>query len=159
MRIITLNGNAGRDAIVRSTKNGTPCIEFSIANHEFSDGEGQTKWFNVVSYQPNCINMQKYITKGKGLIVMGRYTDRIYQTQSGACEIGRDIVATHIEFSNNGERKAEGAAQNGTSQQNIDIPMAVPTAQPEPVVMQTTVATPKAAAPATAANDDDDLPF
>lgn len=152
MRMMIVKGFAGRDAVVRTTKNGNSCIEFSLANNEFGDDEGKACWFRVVSYIPNCINMQKYITKGKGLIVSGRYNDKIYFRQDGTADIDREIVASTIEFAGSSEKKNdENATQSSpVASKPQEVPLVVNTVKNAAQSKPASVA---------ASNDDDDLPF
>ena len=156
MRNISLIGRVVADAEIKQTKNGANYLEFRFANNEYGDPEGTTYWFRVSSFQPNAISIKKYITKGKPLFVEGRYHDRVYTTQSGATEIGRDITAYNIEFISTGER-------NGEQQQPAQT--APKPAQPiaNPTVMPTAAASAPAAKtvapPQPVSQEEDDLPF
>ena len=152
MRMMIVKGFVGRDAALRTTKNGNNCIEFSLGNNEFGDEEGKACWFKVTSFQPNCINMHKYLTKGKGLIVTGRYNDRIYFRQDGTPEIDREIIASMIEFANDGTKKNDSEA--------TQTPPEAVKPQDIPVVTQTVKnATQATQTPVAANSEDDDLPF
>lgn len=155
MRDITLIGRVVNDAQLKQTKNGTNYIEFRFANNEYGDPENGTYWFRVASFQPNCMNLAKWITKGKPLFIQGKYSDRIYTTQNGVTEIGRDITAHTIEFINSGESKTENASQNAHKKVAPENPAVVPPAVPS---VADADGSPKAN-PVTAVSEDDDLPF
>lgn len=153
MRDITIIGRVVNDAQLKQTKNGLSFIEFRFANNEHSDPEGYTYWFRVVSFQPNCINRRQYFTKGKPLFVQGRYSDRLYTTQSGATEIGRDITAHTIEFIDFGGRQENGTVQTKTEE--VTSGPVIP-----PVTEHATVPASKPVQNVTVKSDDsDDLPF
>lgn len=110
MRNITVNGRLAADVTRQISKQGNEFINFSLANNEYgdpksSDGNTQTQWFRVTSFQPQHIKLAQHLTKGKPIIVQGRYSDRLYQNQkTGMWDISRDIIATDINFELGGER-------------------------------------------------------
>ena len=101
------------DAEVKVSKNGKPYLEFRFANNEYGDEDGYTFWVRVSSYNPSLINLAKFYTKGKSLIITGKYKDRAYINKDGKPEVGRDITASAIEF--NGETRQN----NGENNENV----------------------------------------
>lgn len=157
MRNIEVIGRVVTDAEIKQTKNGASYLEFRFANNEFGDPEGSTYWFRVTSYQPNAVNLKKYILKGKPLFVSGRYKDRLYTTQSGGIEIGRDITANTIEFISTGENREQTQHAPETK---ADANAGIPAVDIQVLKAKQEEPKPKAApANVKAADDDDDLPF
>ena len=176
MRLMTVNGRLASDVTRQISKQGTEFINFSIGNNEFgdpksSDGVAQTQWFRVTSFNPQHIKLAKYLTKGKPIIVTGRYSNRLYQSQkTGQWGIDNDIIANDICFEIGGERNADGTqngsnASRGTTTQTVnsfgggmdDIPQVTSTKMGSQFGSQTvTTATEQANVNI---NNDDDLPF
>lgn len=162
MRQMTITGHVVADAEVKVSKKGKPYLEFRFANNEYGDEQGFTFWLRVASYNPSLINLAKFYTKGKSLIVTGKYEDRIYNNKEGKPEIGRDILAIGIEFGgdtrqNNGENgdkaqgdtpKPEGAIDNMVADASVADGKKGGKAKPKPKPAE-----PVADEPA------DDLPF
>lgn len=120
MRIITVNGRLANDVVRQVSKQGTEFINFSIANNEYgdpksSDGQPQTQWFRVTSFQPTHVNLAQHLKKGKPITVIGRYSNRLYQNQTtGQWNISNDIIASDIYFEIGSERQ-DGANANRTT--------------------------------------------
>lgn len=162
MRKLTLIGRIVADAEKQITSNGREYLSFRLGNNEFNDpkdseGKQTPYWFRVTSWEAKHINLTKYLTKGKPVIVIGDYKDNIYENKNtGKCEIGREIVADSISFiegtgNNNGNQtttshKAEAAPVNSGK---TSIPQVTST----PVTPQTIMTN------TSNSNDDDDLPF
>ena len=157
MRKIMLTGYIVADAEKKVTSNsGREYITFRMANNEFNDEKGSdgkpiTYWFRVTSWNQNHYNLAKYLTKGKPVIVIGSFSDKIYQNASGNCEISRDIIADSIEFvSGNGN----GDSNSKTTTKSIDTTMPEVTSKPKKIEENIT------AVNNNVNNDDeDDLPF
>lgn len=158
MRKIMLSGRIVADAQKQVTTNGHEFITFRLGNNEYNDDKGSdgkpvTYWFRATSFNANHINLAKYLTKGKPIIVVGNYKDNVYQNnKTGNCEIGRDIIVDSIDFVNDGSGNNNTTAtkpQNGTTS-NI------------PEVTSTTVKKAELAPqeqPDIMGDDVDDLPF
>ena len=157
MRVLTISGRIVADAQKQISQQGREFMTFRLANNEFGDekdaqGKPITYWFRVTSFNPRCLNMVKYLTKGKPINVIGSYSDSMYTNKNtGNCEISRDIIADRIEFEvGNYESTQNGNTtqpQVTTQQSNVvDIPK----------VTSSTVQT----TPTNNVNDaSDDLPF
>jgi single-stranded DNA-binding protein len=111
MRTITVTGHIVADAEKKLSKGGKEYITFRIANNEFNDEKGQDGkqkpyWIGVTSLNQRHFSMVQYLTKGKPVIIVGDYSDRIYQNREGNCDISRDILANAIYF-------LPGSGENG----------------------------------------------
>ena len=155
MRTLQVTGNIVADAEKKISKNGKEYITFRIGNHEFddekgADGKPKTVWIGVTCFNQRYFGLTQYLTKGKPVIVVGDYSDRIYQTREGNCEISRDVMANAIYFI------------PGKSDDNQNAVNKTQTSAP---VVQTKMEAPKPttaelAVPTQPSNDsDDDLPF
>lgn len=160
MRQIELTGHLVADAERKISKTGKEYLSFRIGSNEFNDkddqGNQRTYWFNVTTFNQRHFGIAQYLTKGKPIIVVGDYSDRLYQNREGNCEIARDIMANAIYFNSDG---------NGNNNDNGKQTKATTQASP---VTQTTMATkpttadikvPEAPVVSTSNDDEDDLPF
>ncbi len=68
-QLITLIGNAGRDAELRYTPNGKAVADFSLATTDSYNDE--TTWWKITMWGPLAENVSKYITKGKQVFITG----------------------------------------------------------------------------------------
>ena len=121
MRIMTLSGWIVSDAVKRTTQGGKEFISFRMANNEFGDAKDEngkpiTYWFSVTCFTSQGLNIQKYLTKGRPINVIGEYSDNVYPNKiTGNCEVGRNIRAEMIYFSESSNRNNDGNG-NQTSQ-------------------------------------------
>lgn len=155
MRTLQVTGNIVADAEKKVSKNGKEYISFRIANHEFNDEKGpdgkpKTVWIGVTCYNQRYFGLAQYLKKGKPVIITGDYSDRIYQTREGNCEISRDVMANAIYF-------VQGRSEDGQNDAN-KTQSAGPVVQtkmevPKPTTAELTVPTQPSS------DNDDDLPF
>jgi len=155
MRTLTVTGHIVADAERKISKSGKEYLTFRIANNEFNDEKGddgkqKPYWFGVSSLNQRHFNMAQHLTKGKPVIVIGDYSDRIYQNKEGNCDTSRDILANAIYFlPGNGESTKSATP---TETQTAPTTQTVMTAKP-------TTAEIKVPSQVVTDDDDDNLPF
>ena len=102
-----LMGRLTRDPELRHTGSGTPVCSFSIAINSGS-GENQTTDFvNCVAWNKTGEFVNKYFTKGRVIIVVGRISTRSWDGQDGKKNYATEVVASEVSF---GESKKENDA-------------------------------------------------
>ncbi|MFZ5952993.1 MAG: single-stranded DNA-binding protein [Candidatus Rifleibacteriota bacterium] len=109
---VFLMGNLVRDPELRHTAQGTSVANFSIAvNRSFkgSDGEfkKETNYFNIIVWGKSGENCQKYLSKGRPVLVEGRLQNRSYETQDGQKRTVTEIVADNVQFLGSGKSDAQ----------------------------------------------------
>lgn len=96
-------GNLTRDPELRHTAQGTSVANFSIAvNRNFKGSDGdfkkETNYFNIIVWGKSGENCQKYLSKGRPVLVEGRLQNRSYETQDGQKRTVTEIVADNVQF-------------------------------------------------------------
>lgn len=83
---ITVVGNIGADATVRTSDNGTKVISCNIAtNKKWVDSDGvaheKTTWFNISKwvYNNGSVEVAKYLKKGTSILVTGEISAHTYE--------------------------------------------------------------------------------
>ena len=118
---INLTGRLAADAERKISKTGKEYLSFRIGSNKFNDkdeqGNQKTYWFNVTTFNQRHFGIAQYLTKGKPIIVVGDYSDRLYQNREGNCDIARDIMANAIYFNSdgNGNNNVEEVARYNLS--------------------------------------------
>ena len=158
MRTIELIGRIAADAERKISKGGKEYLSFRMANNEFNDEKGpdgkqKAYWFSVTSF--THMPMAQYLTKGKPVFVRGAYSDRVYQTKDGNCEVGRDIVATEVSFVEFGN----GEKNNNQTAQTSQPAQAAPQTQTKMEAPKPSTAELKVPSQTADTDDDDALPF
>ncbi len=93
---VILIGNLGRDPELKMTSTGTPVARFSLATTETwknAQGEKQSKteWHNVVIWGKQAEIAEKYLRKGKQVMVEGKIQYREYTDQAGVKKTACDV--------------------------------------------------------------------
>jgi single-strand DNA-binding protein len=143
---VILVGNLGKDPEIRYSANGAAIANCTLATTESwkdrNTGEKQekTEWHRVVFFSRLAEIVGEYLKKGSQIYVEGRLQTRKWQDQSGQDRYTTEIVANEMQML--GSRAGAGGG-------DYSAPSApAGDAQPKP-----------AAAPAGAADFDDDIPF
>ena len=114
---VILIGNLGRDPELKMTPGGQALARFSLATTETwknQQGEKQSKteWHNIVVWGKQAEIAEKFLRKGKQILVEGRIQYREYQDQAGvkktACDIRCDNFVMLGRLDEGGPRPAAG---------------------------------------------------
>lgn len=109
---IIFTGNVGKDTVVE-TKNGSTYAKFTVAVTHFSKGEKTTEWRNVIAFGKAAEYCQKYVTKGKTVLIDGKPTIRAYKNKLDEYVATMDVAVNTIECVGN---KADDQSSNQTAQ-------------------------------------------
>ena len=114
---VMLIGNLGRDPELKMTPSGQALARFSVATTETwknPQGEKQTKteWHNIVVWGKQAEIAEKYLRKGKQVLIEGRIQYREYTDQAGvkktACDIRCDNFVMLGRLEEGGSRPSGG---------------------------------------------------
>lgn len=117
---VMLIGNAGKDAELRYTANGTAQSQFSLAVNfrrkgVSGDWEEATEWFNIVVFGDQAERISQYVTKGKQVYVEGRLQTRTWDDDQGQKHYRTEVIANQVLFlgsrDNQGGGEWSGAGQ------------------------------------------------
>ena len=77
MRILTITGNIGQDAVLKAIPSGTEVCEFSVATTNRKDEE--TVWVKCALWGKRGVAMSPYLTKGSSVTVIGESNSRLHE--------------------------------------------------------------------------------
>jgi single-strand DNA-binding protein len=111
-------GNLGTKPELRYTKSGTAVTTLRVATNEVStDSEGQrqekTEWHNIVVFGKTAENCEKYLDKGRTVLVEGRIQTREWEDKDGNKRYSTEIVANSVQFVGGREGGGEGGGYSG----------------------------------------------
>ena len=96
---VILVGNLGADPDVRSTKDGRPVVNLSVATSESwrdkSSGERRekTEWHRVVIFSEGlCRIAEQYLKKGSKVYIEGQLQTRKWQDDKGSDRYSTEVV-------------------------------------------------------------------
>ena len=115
-----LMGRLTRDPELRHTGSGTPVCSFSVAIDNGYGDNRSTDFINCVAWNKTAEFVDKYFTKGRMIIVIGRIQTRTWEGQDGKKNYATEVVASEVSF---GETK-KSADENGyrTQSGSYDAP-------------------------------------
>jgi single-strand DNA-binding protein len=93
---VLLIGNLGKDPEVKMTPSGQALARFSVATTETwknpqGEKQSKTEWHNVVVWGKQAEIAEKYLRKGKQVLIEGRIQYRDYTDQAGVKKTACDI--------------------------------------------------------------------
>ncbi len=110
-----LMGRLTRDPELRHTGSGTPVCSFSIAIDNGYGDNRSTDFINCVAWNKTAEFVEKYFTKGRMIIVIGRIQTRTWEGQDGRKNYATEVVASEVSF---GETKKSADEYGRTQQSN-----------------------------------------
>ena len=124
---VMLIGNLGRDPELKATPSGQSVARFSVATTETwknqaGEKQSKTEWHNIVVWGKQAEIAEKYLRKGKQVMIEGRIQYREYTGQDGvkktACDIRCDnfVMLGRMEDGNRDSGGYGGKASGGGSQ-------------------------------------------
>jgi single-strand DNA-binding protein len=79
MKSITIAGNIGKDAEVRSTQGGDKVTSWTVAVEERQGSEKRAVWFDCTLWGKRGEALAQYLTKGGKVAVSGELSTREYE--------------------------------------------------------------------------------
>lgn len=125
---ISILGNAGSNAELRYSNQGSPIASFSIASNSFKktqQGNVQiTEWFNVTAFGKVAETIAAHVKKGTHLLVLGRLTFNPWVTNGGEPRAGAEVILQSFEFAGGiRNTEPEGEVERTVQEQNYTGPV------------------------------------
>jgi len=103
MNKLTIIGNLTRDPELRTTPNGVPVCDFTVAvnrrmRRDGQTGQPETDFFRVTAWRQLGENCAKFLAKGRKVCVMGPVSARTYQGNDGTTRVSLEVTADDVEF-------------------------------------------------------------
>jgi len=136
---ILVEGNLTKDPVLAQTPKGTDVCNFSVASNRFyrqdEELQKEVSFFDVEVWAKNAQRCAEFLTKGRGVRVVGRLKQDRWSDSEGKNRSRVKIVGEHVEFKPNfnrgkdsetdseGEQLEEQDAQvEGKEVQTADVP-------------------------------------
>lgn len=92
-------GNLTRDPELRSTQEGIPVCNFTVAvNRRTRAGGQEADYFRVTAWRALGENCAKYLSKGRKVCVSGPVSARAYTGSDGIVRATLELTAEDVEF-------------------------------------------------------------
>jgi single-strand DNA-binding protein len=107
MNNITIAGQLGRDAEIRSAANGDAIANFSIADNQ-AGKDKPAIWWRCSLYGKRAEALGQYLKKGTALTVSGQVTERQYE-KDGQQKTAQEVRVSDIALQSRREQPADSA--------------------------------------------------
>ena len=120
-----LKGHVGQDPETRVFENGKKVANFSLATNEhYKNKNGEkvtnTTWHNIVAFSTFAEIVEKYVKKGKELLIVGRIENRSYEAKDGTKKYISEIRVTELEMIASGENKSHEQNQQAAPAEHVN---------------------------------------
>jgi len=120
--VFSFTGAIGRDAEVRTTPNGQPVLNFTVANNIGFGDRQKTLWIRVTLWGKRAEgSLQNYLKKGQQVFVSGELSQNEYQKQDGTTGTSLELNANIIDLVGRRNEQADPMMQQAP-QQNYQQP-------------------------------------
>ena len=114
---VVIMGNLARDPEVRYTASKTAVARMTVAvGHKYKAKNGavvdQTDFIPVVAWDKSAENCEKFLKKGRPVLVEGRLQVRSYETKEGEKRYATEVVANNVVFLG-GMKAEDGGKKDG----------------------------------------------
>lgn len=113
MNKIFLSGNLTRDFEVKES-NGKTFARSAIAVKRLND----TDFFNIVAFGKSAEFCEKYLEKGRRVIIEGRLQSSNYTDKNGVKHTDFSVIVENIEFADSKKKVVEESAP----EDDVDLP-------------------------------------
>jgi single-strand DNA-binding protein len=108
--VVHLIGHLGANPEVKVSPNGKKVARFSLATNEsFTNAKGEKKdetiWHNIVAWDKTAELAEKYLKKGKEIMVQGKISNRNYEDSNGIKKYISEIIIDEMLFLNSGPKE------------------------------------------------------
>lgn len=98
---VQLIGNLGNDPEIITLDSGKKLAKLQIATNEtYTNATGEkitdTQWHNLVAWNKTAEIVEKYLKKGREVMVEGKLTSRSYETSAGEKRYITEVVVNEL---------------------------------------------------------------
>ena len=107
MKTVSIAGNIGKDAVVRTTQQGDKIASWSVAVEERRGQDKRTIWFDVSLFGRRGEALAQYLTKGTRVAVSGDLSTREHDGRTYLT-----VRADQVTLLGGGQRQDSGSQQS-----------------------------------------------
>jgi single-strand DNA-binding protein len=98
---VHLIGHVGANPEIKTTASGKKVANFDIATTDvFYDPNGEkqteTMWHNLVAWGKTAENVEKFLSKGKEVVIQGKIANRSYTDKNGTKKYVSEILVQEM---------------------------------------------------------------
>lgn len=97
MNCVILCGRTTTDIDIRTTASGKSVTSFALAVDR-PGANDKTDFISIVAWEKTAEFLNKYISKGRKIIVEGFLSSRKYEDKNGNSRVAYEVVTNRVEF-------------------------------------------------------------
>ncbi|WP_270847509.1 single-stranded DNA-binding protein [Candidatus Collinsella stercoripullorum] len=123
---VSMSGNLGADAELRSTRGGTPVLTFALAvNERVKQADGtwgdRASWIDCVLFGARAQALADWLRKGNKVAVQGRLRTSTWESD-GVSHKRTEVVVEEVDLMTVKRDRQQGTAQNAPGVYDEDVP-------------------------------------
>ena len=123
---VSVSGNLGADAELRSTRGGTPVLTFALAvNERVKQADGtwgdRASWIDCVLFGARAQALADWLRKGNKVAVQGRLRTSTWE-RDGVSYKRTEVVVEEVDLMTVKRDRQQGTAQNAPGVYDEDVP-------------------------------------
>lgn len=123
---VSVSGNLGADAELRSTRGGTPVLTFALAvNERVRQADGtwgdRASWIDCVLFGARAQALADWLRKGNKVAVQGRLRTSTWE-RDGVSHKRTEVVVEEVDLMTVRRDKQQGAEQDAPGVYEEDVP-------------------------------------
>ena len=123
---VSVSGNLGADAELRSTRGGTPVLTFALAvNERVKQADGtwgdRASWIDCVLFGTRAQALADWLRKGNKVAVQGRLRTSTWE-RDGVSHKRTEVVVEEVDLMTVRRDKQQGAARDAPGVYEEDVP-------------------------------------
>lgn len=123
---VSMSGNLGADAELRSTRGGTPVLTFALAvNERVKQADGtwgdRATWIDCVLFGARAQALADWLRKGNKVAVQGRLRTSTWE-RDGVSHKRTEVVVEEVDLMTVKRDRQQGTAQNAPGVYDEDVP-------------------------------------
>jgi len=104
MQTITISGNIGKDAELRTTQGGDDVLSFNVGSKQGWGDSASTNWFRCSVWGKRARTLQQYLLKGVKVVAQGELSVSMYE---GKTQL--NVRVNEVEFMSRAEANGRPA--------------------------------------------------
>lgn len=115
---IVIMGRLARDPESRTTQSGVSVCNFTVAvDRDYKNGDEKvTDWIDCVAWRGTAEFVQKYMSKGRMVVVSGSLQSKKWKDKDGNNRTGWEVQAQNVYFA---DSKKDGSGQSAPASPDV----------------------------------------
>lgn len=120
--IVTLIGRLTSNPQRKYTQGGMEIAEFSIANNYYANNKNEVNYFNIVAFGKLAETANKYLTKGKQVLINGSLRQERWQDKNTNTTRAKVRIIMQSMQMLSDKKESNNTAENNSQEDDEEVP-------------------------------------